>query len=329
MSRLGTPRAAAAILAAGAILLSAGAVTAQDDGSMTPRPEACDAENPTLAVLLPNTVNPYYIAMRQSFIDAGAAAGFDVQVAIAEDSNERQLAQAQAFVEQDVCAAALNGVDSAPAAAVVKVFNDAGIPVFTTNVIVSEPDMEAQGAFIQQYVGADQVEGGKLMAEEALSELGADAEIIYGIVGDPEQIPTELRDSGWDEVMATNANARFVSKVNSKVDPAVSLQVTSDMLQGNPDINVLFADTGPGAVGALRAIEALGRQDSVKLYAFCAADVEIIEPYMSCAAQEPARYAQVVVEEVAKYMAGETVEPWIALPLKLYTEGFTAPGEVG
>ncbi len=293
-------------------------------------PESCKKAKPVIGAMMPNTVNPYYIAMKKSVEEAAPANGFDVKVAIAEDSNERQLAQAQAFIEQKVCAAYLNGVDSAPAAAVVKLFNDAGIPVFTVNVIVSKPDMDKQGAHIVQYIGADQIEGGKLMAKEALKDLGATAKLNYGIVGDPEQIPTEQRDSGWNDVMKSNPNAKQIAKVNSKVDPAVSLRVTTDMLQGHPDINLLWADTGPSAVGALRAIQQLGLQDKVKLYAFCAADVEMKGPYVACAAQEPAKYGRMVIENIKAYVKeGKQVPPEILVPLKLYRGGFTKPGEVG
>ncbi len=293
-------------------------------------PESCKKAKPVIGAMMPNTVNPYYIAMKKSVEQAAPANGFDVKVAIAEDSNERQLAQAQAFIEQKVCAAYLNGVDSAPAAAVVKLFNDAGIPVFTVNVIVSKPDMDKQGAHIIQYIGADQIEGGKLMAKEALKDLGATAKLNYGIVGDPEQIPTEQRDSGWNDVMKSNPNAKQIAKVNSKVDPAVSLRVTTDMLQGHPEINLLWADTGPSAVGALRAIQQLGLQDKVKLYAFCAADVEMKGPYVACAAQEPAKYGRMVIENIKAYVKeGKQVPPEILVPLKLYRGGFTKPGEVG
>lgn len=293
-------------------------------------PASCNTDKPMIGALLPNTVNPYYVVMKESIEKAAAENGFRISVAIAEDSNERQLAQAQAFVQQKICAAYLNGVDSAPAAAVVKTFNDAGIPVFTVNVIVSQKDMQRQGAHIVQYIGADQVQGGKLMAQEALKDLGATATIRYGIVGDPEQIPTEQRDSGWNQVMATNANAKMVAKVNSKVDPVVSLRVTMDMLQGHPDINLLWADTGPGAVGALRAIQALGKETSVKLYAFCAADIEMKGPYVACAAQEPAKYGRMVIENIKAYVKdGKDVPAEILVPLKLYRGGFPAPGELG
>lgn len=334
MSRVRFIRGVVAGLAVAAILGSLGPVAAQSPAPSgtpvpTPMPESCKGDKPVLGVLLPNTVNPYYVAMRQSFIDNGTAAGFDVQVQIAADSSAQQLSQAQALIELGICVAALNGVDSAPAAAVVKAFNDAGIPVFTMNVIVSQPDMDAQGAFIQDYVGADQVSGGMVMATEALKDLGATATIVYGIVGDPEQIPTELRDSGWDQVMATNPNASSAGKVNSKVDPTVSLQVTSDLLQGHPEINVVWADTGPGTLGALAAINQLGLQDKVKLYGFCADKTEMVGPYVACAGQQPATYARIVVEEVGKYLLGQPIEPVILLPLNVNRGGLPAEGDFG
>jgi len=83
-------------------------------------------------------------------------------------------------------------------------------------------------------------------------------------------------------------------------------------------------------VGALRAIQQLGLQDKVKLYAFCAADVEMKGPYVACAAQEPAKYGRMVIENIKVYVKdGKDVPPEILVPLKLYRGGFTKPGEVG
>jgi ribose transport system substrate-binding protein len=78
----------------------------------------------------------------------------------------------------------------------VAALNRAGIPVFTVNVIVSPEDLERQQAEIIQYVGADQVQGGQVMGEAVVEDYGADAEIVYGIVGNPDQIPTNQRDDG-------------------------------------------------------------------------------------------------------------------------------------
>jgi ribose transport system substrate-binding protein len=336
--RFAAPAAIAALALAaagcGSTTTNSASVTGSSRGGTQANalPASCKKARPVLGVALPNTVNPYYVAMRQSFLDNAKRAGFDVKLAIANDSDSNQLNQITSFVQQQVRAVALNAVNSGPGAASVALLNRAKIPVFTVNVIVSPSDLKLQKAHIQQYVGADQVEGGKMMGEAALKDLGANAKITYGIVGDPEQIPTNQRDSGFKAALKANPNARFVGVVNSKVDPQVSLSVASDMLQGNPDMNVVFADTGPGAVGSIQAIKQLKRQGKTALYAFCAADTPLDSTlYGGCAAQEPADYARIVVDNVAKYVKqGATVPQEILRPLKVFSEGQKpGAGEVG
>lgn len=293
-------------------------------------PASCKTKKPTIGVALPNTVNPYYVAMQKSFKDNGKALGFDVKVAIANDSDSAQLSQVQAFIQQKVCAIALNGVNSGPAVASVVAANKAGIPVFTVNVSLDEKSMKAQNAKIVQYVGPNQAAGGKLMGEQALKDLGADAKIVAGIVGDPDQLPTNQRDQGFKDAWSKDANAKVVATVNSKVDPNVSLKVTGDMLQGNPEINLIFADTGPGAVGALQAVKQAGKEGSVNVYAFCAASTPVAGNYKACVAQEPAEYAKIVLTNLKKYIGGASVDPTAVGPFKVFVTGQTpGPGEVG
>lgn len=310
---------------------SGGASSAGGSAGANMIPASCKSAKPVLGVSLPNTVNPYYIAMRDSFEKNGAAAGFDVKVAIAADSDSTQLSQVQSFVDAKVCAIALNGVNSGPAAASAALAYRAGIPVFTVNVIVSPDDLKAQGAKIVQYVGADQAQGGQVMGEAVLADLGKDAKIVVGIGGDPDQIPTNQRDEGFAKALASNPNAKVVQTVNTKVDPNISLQVITEMLQGKPDINVVFADTGPATVGAIQAIKQLNLSGKVALYGFCAADQALDATlYRGCSAQEPADYAGIVVKNVKTYLGGSTVQAEQLVPVKVFAEGQTPkPGEVG
>lgn len=315
---------------AGASLLTILAFASAAQAGDVKLPASCSADKPLVGVALPNTVNPYYIAMQDSFTKNGAKLGFDIKVAIANDSDTNQLSQIDAFIQQHVCGVVLNGVNSGPAAASVKALNDAGIPVLTVNVIVSPDDLKAQSADFVQYVGPDQVAGGKQMGEQALKDMGKDAKMVAGVVGDPDQIPTNQRDKGFAEALSVNPNAKVVQTVNSKVDPNVSLQVTMDMLQGHPDMNVIWADTGPGAVGAIQAVKQLGKTDSVMIYAFCAADTALTDNYKACAAQEPADYARISLESLKKYLAGEKVPHEVLLPTKGFVKGQKpGPGEVG
>lgn len=331
-------RYAATLLVAGALALSlSGCSNAATDtgtastGGSTELPANCKESKPTIGVALPNTVNPYYIAMQSSFKDNGAALGYDVQVSIANDADSAQLAQVQAFIQKKVCAVVLNGVNSGPAAASVAALNQAKIPVFTVNVIVDPDSLKAQKASYVQYVGADQTAGGTEMGEQAIKDLGKDAKLVVGIVGDPDQIPTNQRDKGFvDALKKGNPNVTVLPTVNSKVDPNVALQVTSDLLQSNPAINTIFADTGPGTVGALQAIKQAGKQGSVKLYAFCAADTALTDFYMACAAQEPAEYAKTALTNLKSYLGGSKVEQSVLQAPKVFVNGQTpGAGEVG
>lgn len=292
-------------------------------------PASCSGENPAIGVALPDTTNPYYVAMKKGFEDAAVANGFEAKVAIANDSDSTQLSQVESFIQQKVCAVALNAVNSGPAAASVVQLNKAGIPVFTVNVVVDEGALKDQGGKIVQYLGAGAFESGKVMGEQALKDFGADSNLLVGIVGKPDQVQTNQRDDGFKAGLEGNKNVEYVATVNGKIDPNVSLQVTMDMLQGNPNMNVVWADTGPAAVGALQAIKQLGREDKVSLYGLCADQVPVGGAYKACVAQEPAEYAKQVVENIRTYVDGGTVEPSVLLPMVPVTDGLPREGLFG
>lgn len=291
-------------------------------------PEACSQDGALISVLLPNQTNPYYVAMKEGFEKAAEDNGFKAEVQIAEDDDAQQLAQAEAALQKNPCALALNPVKSEPAAAIVKAANDAGVPVFTVNVIVDESALKAQGGTIVQYLGADNKAGGSQVAEMVLEDMGADAKLKIGFVTEPDEVPVVVRDEGFTETISSNPNAKVVAKVDGNVVVTDALSVTSDMLQGNPDLNVIFASTGPAAQGAIEAVKAAGRD--VKVYGFCAPELQTDDLYPGCVAQEPADYGKRVIEQIRAFVDGKTPEAEILRELKAFRHGETpAPGEVG
>lgn len=292
-------------------------------------PKSCSEGTPVIGVALPNTTNPYYVAMRKGFIDGAKELGFKVDVQIANDSDATQLAQVEAFVQQNVCAVALNGVKSGPAAASVATAYRAGIPVFTVNVIVSQPDIEAQKAEIVTYIGADNFAGGKQIGDEVIADFGKSDAIVVGIVTEPSEIPTVQRTKGFKSALAVNPNVLYAQEVDGNVKPDDSLRVTTEMLQANPDIDIIWADTGPHAQGALQAVKSLGSK--AKVYGFAISEYPIEEQYAAAAAQEPYEYAKIVLQEIKNYLEGKDVPKEVLRPLKIFNEigQKPAPGEVG
>ncbi len=332
-------RIPAVALAAGTLILTAGCGGLDTGTGATPTttaggtesagsaiPAACTEANPYLAVALPNLTNPYYVAMKQGFEDEGKKAGFTVEVQVAGDDDANQLAQVQAMLQKKPCALALNAVKSEPAAAIVREANNAGVPVFTVNVTLNDEALKAQNATIMQYLGADNFAGGQQSAEQVLKDLGADAELKIGFVSEPDEVPVVVRDQGFTETIKQNPNAEVVATVDGNVKPDDSLRVTSEMMQGHPEINVIFASTGPAAYGAIQATEGM----DVKVYGFCAAEEPLTDAYPACVAQEPEDYGRRVVQQIVTWKDGGTVEAEILRPLKLFVQPeVPGPGFVG
>lgn len=290
------------------------------------KPASCSDAQPYVAVALPNLTNPYYVAMKKGFEEEGASAGFKVEVQIANDDDANQLAQVEAMLQKKPCALALNPVKSEPAAGIVKAANNAGVPVFTVNVIVDEKALKAQSATIMQYLGADNKAGGTQTAEQVLKDLGSDAKLNIGFVTEPDERPVVIRDEGFTEGISKNPNAKVVAKVDGNVKPDDSLKVTSEMMQGNPDINVIFASTGPAAYGAIQATAG----KNVKVYGFCAADEPLTDTYPACVAQEPEDYGRRTIQQITTWKGGGQVDAEILRPLKLFLKPDTpGPGFVG
>ena len=274
-------------------------------------------DKPMLGVALPNLTNPYYVAMKKSFEENAAAQGFDIKVLIADNDDAKQLSQVQTFVQDKVAAVALNCVSSGPCVSSVQELNAANIPVFTINLLPAVDGLKQVGATVVQAVQTDQKMGGKYIGEQLMKDLGDGASAVIGIVGEPTAEAANARDAGFKEAIAANPNLKVVALVNGKVEETTSLKVTMEMLQGNPEMTIVFSDTEPSALGAIAAIQQLGRED-VKLYAFVdklgvqhIAENTIMK---AGAIQEPARLAQIQVENIKKHLAGEKLEPLIDSP---------------
>lgn len=267
------------------------------------------APKKVLGVSLPNITNPYYVAMKKSFEDYGSTNGFEVKVLIADNDDVKQLSQVQSFVEQKVDVVVLNPVSSGPGVSQILELNKAGIPVFTINILPDPDGMKQRNGIMVQGVQTDQREGGLYIGQQLVKDLGPQGGAIVGIVGEPTSVSANARDDGFKEALAVNPNIKVVALVNGKVEETTSLKVTTEMLLGNPKINIVFANTEPAALGSAAAIKQLGLQDKVSLYAFVDKNgVKMIETgeIKAGAIQEPAKLARIAVDSALKHLENKS-----------------------
>ena len=262
-----------------------------------------------IGVSLPNITNPYYVTMKRSFEEYGSSNNFEIRVLIADNDDAKQLAHCQSFIEQKVDFVVLNPVSSGPGVSQVLELNKANIPVFTINILPDPDGMKQQNAIMVQGIQTDQKMGGFYIGQQLIEDMGTTANIIVGIVGEPTSISANTRDDGFKEAISVNPNAKVVALVNGKVEETTSLKVTTEMLQGNPNMNVVYANTEPAILGSAAAISQLGLKDKVKLYGFVdKAGVQLIKKgdIKAGAIQEPDKLARLSIDTIKKYLGGDT-----------------------
>ena len=113
----------------------------------------------------------------------------------------------------------------------IKLVNDAQIPLIEVN---NKAGFGRSEANVLTYVGADDVEFGRLqgkLLDQAFGGKKAKVAYVMGIAGTSPQI---LRAKGWDEFRAKNPQYEEVARVNDDFDAAKALAVVQDLLSRFP-----------------------------------------------------------------------------------------------
>jgi ribose transport system substrate-binding protein len=143
----------------------------------------------------------------------------------------------------------------------IKLVNDAAIPIIEAN---NKAGFGRSEVNVQTYVGADDVEFGRLqgkLLDQAFGGKKAKIAYVMGFAGSPAQV---LRAKGWDEFRAKNSQYEEVARVTDDFDGAKALAVVQDLLsrfpKGQLDAIVM---QGPEASAAVDFATRNGR-DEVK-----------------------------------------------------------------
>jgi len=190
-------------------------------------------------------------------VEAGArAAGEELGVEVevlgpsAETAVSEQIDMIEDQITKQVSALAIAPSQPASALTVFEQAKSAGIPVV---LIDSDADWDDKVSF----VGTGNYNGGKQAGEfiaDALGE-GGKVVILRGAMGDPTH---DERTNGALEVLEERGlEILDIQPANS--ERGLGMTVMENMLQAHPDIQGVFATNDEMALGALRAIQAAGK----------------------------------------------------------------------
>jgi len=167
----------------------------------------------------------------------------DLTVTVAGSDVQRQNAQLNELIAQDVDALLVFPISADGLNQTLKTACDKGIVVMTYSGGVTEPCVRS--------VGVDYYEQGKIMAEWLVEEMGGKGKILmnHGVAGtNPEQ----LRNEGARDIFADFPELEVVAETNGDWSGAVSQQAASQALAANPTIDGVWSEGG--ADGVIRAM---------------------------------------------------------------------------
>lgn len=258
--------AALAVLLLGAFLAAAGC----SSGDSSAAAEEPATTSPNTAVLLSASANSFEQAILEG-VKRGSESvgGGEVREFDGKFDSATQISQIQDVTTSGNYDVLI--IEPVDATAVVKPLEQAaaaGIKV----VCVTTPCGDDAESLTNQFEGQTGLVAYSFGAiAEQLAEAGTQAcdgvdpcEIAH-LNGDSTFASDRLAADTIKSAVASQPNMELVAQLDGKYDTATSRQITQDILQRNPELSVIIAQSDQMAVGAEQAIEAAGLLGDVKI----------------------------------------------------------------
>ena len=215
------------------------------------------------------------------------------------------------LIAQDVDGIVFALLDPAAAVPSIEAAQNAGIPVVTFAIKHGD---EASAPFVGIPEGVATEVAGRLAAERFHERFGADEQALVVTVECPAiQAVTDRADGFIKGFTAVDPAAEIVLRVDGECVRDKALAATEDMLQTNPDVNVLYGANGDSALGALAALEGAGRggADDVFLISHDGSEPELLQlvdldSALSLAvANKPKELSKATLDVILEMIAGD------------------------
>lgn len=268
-----------------------------------------------VGVTLLNKQDVFYQDLEAGMREAAEKEGIRLLVQSAEKDLSAQTAQIENFIVRGVDAVIVSPVDSRGIAQVLRRAQREGVAVFTA-------DIAAEGVDVAAHVASDNVQGGRLAGEYLSGQMGGTGAVA--VIDHPEVTSVQDRVAGFLEVVERTAGLTLVARPAALGRRDLALDVATNMLQAHPEIGGIFAINDETALGVLRALQSLGRNDVIVVGydAIPEARAAILSggPLKADVVQHPKEMGAQVVRAVAEYLKGNTVEKLQAVPVSIVTE---------
>ncbi|KMS68769.1 transporter [Streptomyces viridochromogenes] len=281
-----------------------------------------EAKSKKIGLSLSTLNNPFFVQIRAGAQAEAKKLGVDLTVTDAQNDASQQANQLQNFTSEGLGTIIVNPVDSDAVTPAAKAVNKSDIPLVAV-------DRSVNNASTAALVASDNVTGGKLAAKSLAEKLGGKGRIVI-LQGQAGTSASRERGSGFAEGLKAYPDIEVVAKQPADWDRTKGLDVMTNLLQANPDIDGVFAENDEMALGAIKALGSKAGK-SVQVIGFdgTADGLKAVEAgtLYASVAQQPTELGRIAVQNAVKAAAGDKVEKSVMVPVKVVTKenvaGFT------
>ncbi|SOE00103.1 ribose ABC transporter substrate-binding protein RbsB [Caenispirillum bisanense] len=264
-----------------------------------------------MALVVSTLNNPFFVTLKDGAEAKAKALGYDLLVLDSQNDPAKELANVEDVVNKDIKVLLINPTDSDAVRSAVRAANRADVPVVTL-------DRAANGGKVAGHIASDNVAGGEMAGQLIVDLLGGKGKVVE-LQGVPGTSAARDRGQGFHNVVDKVEGIQVVASQPADFDRTKGLNVMENILQAQSEIDAVFAHNDEMALGALKAIQASGRD--IKVVGFDGTDdgVAAVKAGTMAAtvAQQAGKIGEMGVETAAKVAKGESVPEYTPVPLQV------------
>lgn len=268
-----------------------------------------DKKSGTIGFSVSTLNNPFFVSMKEGVEAQAKELGLKVKIVDAQNDPAKQANDISDLIASGVSVLIINPVDSAAISTSVEAANAKNIPVITV-------DRSADKGKVVAHIASDNVKGGEMAAELIEDKVGKKAKVAE-IEGIPGASATRERGKGFHD--EADKDLTVVAKQSADFDRTKGLNVATNILQANPDVQAIFAHNDEMALGAIQAAKSAGKPIFIVGFDGTADAVKAVQDGTLAAtiAQQPDKMGKIAIDVAQKVIKGESVDAKIPVDLKI------------
>ncbi|MHB0998566.1 MAG: substrate-binding domain-containing protein [Armatimonadota bacterium] len=247
--------------------------------------------------------------------------GIDLQLQNSGSAVDKESDFIQTYVSDKVDAIAIAPVSAEGSVTALKKANDSGIKIvtFDSSINANFPvcDIKSDQILLGKYTG-------QAAAKYIKEKLGGKAKIAVIQYKSFLPEPSGKRTKGFLDEVKKLPGVKVVADQDAW-ETAKAADVVQGVLTANPGVNLIWAANEGGTVGAVTAVNSMGKAGKVVVFGtdmsqqigdFLTADDNILQ---AVTAQKPIEIGKAAIESAMKAIKGEKIEKKVELPGLLYS----------